>query len=178
MSSREQAVKALAVNGGPKVRAEPWPERGNIGREEKAAVDALFDEAIRTGLSFGYNGDPEEDYCRQFAAFMGGGFVDAVSSGTSAVYVALRALEPEPFSEIIVGPITDPGGIMPIPLMNCIPVVADAAPGTYNPGPEQIEACITPRTSVIVVPHIYGEPADMPAIMALARRRGLRVVED
>jgi len=178
MDSADRALSELAVNGGPKARRKPWPERGHVGREEKAAVDALFDRTIRTGRMFEYNGEPEEAFCRQFAAFMGGGFADAVNSGTSAVYVALRALEPAPFSEIIVGPITDPGGLMPVPLMNCIPVIPDAAPGSYSPGPEQIEACITPRTSAIVVAHIFGEPADMPGILELARRHNLPVVED
>jgi perosamine synthetase len=176
--SREQSLKALAVNGGTKARGASWPERSLLGAEEKAAVDALFDESIRTGVAFGYGGEPEEKYCREFAAFLGGGFADAVSSGTAAVHVALRTLAPEPYSEVIVGPITDPGGIMPIPLMNCIPVVADAAPGTFNAGPDQIEACITPRTSAIVIPHILGEPADMRGIMAVAKKRGLPVVED
>jgi perosamine synthetase len=178
MGSKEQAQRSLAMNGGTRARTQPWPARGLLGAEEKAAVDALFDESIQTGRAFGYNGEPEESYCRQFAALMGGGFADAVNSGTSAVYVALRALEPSPYSECIVGPVTDPGGIMPIPLMNCIPMVADAAPGTFAPGPEQIEACITPRTSAILVAHILGEPADMHGIMAAARRHGLPVVED
>ncbi|MGI6083630.1 MAG: DegT/DnrJ/EryC1/StrS family aminotransferase, partial [Limnochordia bacterium] len=108
----------------------------------------------------------------------GGGHVDAVNSGTNAVYVALRALNPEPYTEIIVSPITDQGGVMPVPLLNCIPVVADAAPGSFNVGPEQIEAAITPLTSAIVVAHIMGEPADMDGIMAVARRHNLPVVED
>ena len=175
---REEAGKALAINGGKKARGASWPERAHVGAEEKAAVDALFDQSIRTGVAIGYGGEPEEKYCREFAAFLGGGFADAVNSGTSAAYVALRALDPEPYSEIIVGPITDPGGIMPIPLMNCIPVVADAAPGSFNTGPDQIEACITPLTSAIIVPHILGEPADMRGIMEVARRHRLPVVED
>ena len=178
MAGKEKALRDLALNGGSKARSEPWPERGHLGREEKAAVDALFDEAIATGRAIGYGGAPEETFCREFAEFLGGGFADAVNSGTSAVYVALRALDLPPWTEIIVGPVTDPGGIMPIPLMNCIPVVADAAPGSYNTGPEQIEACITPRTSAILVPHVLGEPADIRGIMRVAKRRGLPVVED
>ena len=176
--SREEARKDLAVSGGKKAREKSWPERGHVGKEEKKAVDALFDEAIRTGVAIGYGGPIEEKYCSEFAEFLGGGFADAVNSGTSAVYVALRALEPAPWSEVIVGPVTDPGGIMPIPLMNCIPVIADAAPGSFNAGPEQIEACIGPLTSAIVVPHILGEPADMKGIMAVAKKHNLPVLED
>lgn len=168
----------LAVNGGPKTRARPWPGRGLLGPEEKAAADALFDQAIASGEAFGYNGPAEERYCREFAKFMGGGYADAVNSGTTAVYVALRALNIEPFTEVIVSPITDPGGMMPIVLLNCIPLVADAAPGRYNTGPEQVAELISPRTSAILIAHIGGEPADIAGIAAIARKRGIPVVED
>lgn len=168
----------LALHGGAPVRATPFPQRGNIGPEDKAAVDALMDRAIATGIAPGYNGDEENAYCAEFAAYMGGGYVDAVNSGTSAIYVALKALNLPPFSEVIVAAVTDPGGMMPIPLLNLIPVVADTEPGSYNSGPAQIEPLISPLTSAIVVAHIAGEPVDMPGIMALARRHHLPVIED
>ncbi len=170
--------KSLAINGGTPLRIAPWPPRGLIGYEEKEAVDALFNEAIASGQAPGYGGEQEQAYCREFTAMMGGGVADAVNSGTTAVYVALRALELEPFTEVVVGCVTDPGGMMPIPLMNCIPIPADTAPGSFNPGPEQIEAAITPLTSAIVVAHIFGEPADMDGILAVAERHSLPVVED
>ncbi len=169
---------SLALFGGPKVRETPFPTRGNIGIEEKAAVDALFDAAIASGNAPGYNGAAETAYCEAFAAWMGGGFVDAVSSGTAGLYVALRALDLPPFSEVIVGAVTDPGGMMPIPLLNLIPMVADTAPDSYNTGPEQVEALISPRTSAIVVPHIGGEPADVAGIVKVARQRGIPVIGD
>jgi dTDP-4-amino-4,6-dideoxygalactose transaminase len=149
-----------------------------IGEEEKAAVDAVFDQAIASGNAPGYNGEQEEAYCRDFAAYLGGGFVDAVNSGTSAVYVALKALDLEPFTEVIVGAITDPGGMMPVPLLNLIPMVADTCPGSFNTGPEQVQALITARTSAILIPHIGGEPADMQGILQVAGRCGLPVIED
>lgn len=170
--------QVLALYGGSKVRTKTFPNRGLIGREEKSAVNALFDRAITSGEAFGYNGDPEEAYCHEFARFMGGGYADAVNSGTTALYVALRALDLEPFTEIIVSPITDPGGMMPIVMLNCIPIVADAAPGCYNTGPEQVARMISPRTRAIVVAHIGGEPVDMRGIMALAGKRRIPVVED
>jgi dTDP-4-amino-4,6-dideoxygalactose transaminase len=169
---------SLALFGGPRLRAEPFPPRGLVGWEEKAAVDALFEWVIREGSGPGYNGEEEEAYCREFAAALGGGFADAVSSGTSAVYVALKALDLEPFTEVIVGAMTDPGGMMPIPLLNLVPMVADTAPGSYNTGPEQVEALISSRTSAILVPHIGGEPADIEGILRVASRHGLPVIED
>jgi perosamine synthetase len=171
-------LSKLAMNGGPKTRTKPFPGRSLIGPEEKAAVNALFDKAISTGEAFGYNGVEEEEYCKEFAEYMGGGYADAVNSGTSAVYVALRALDIEPFTEVIVSAITDPGGMMPVALMNCIPVVADSAPGKYNTDAEQIEKLISPLTSAIVVSHIGGEPCDIDKIVALGKKHNIPVVED
>lgn len=167
----------LAINGGPKAVTE-LPARFHFGKEEKAAVDTLLDQCISNGEPPGYSGPEEEAFCKEFAEYLGGGYADGVNSGTNSVYVALKSLDLEPFSEVVVGCITDPGGMMPIAELNCIPVPADTAPGSFNTGPEQIEARITERTSAIVVPHITGEPADMPGIMAVAEKHHLPVVED
>ena len=164
--------------GKPSGSSRPLPQRGNIGAEEYAAVSALLERAIREGSAPGYNGEEETRYCEEFAAFMGGGYTDAVSSGTAGLYVALKALDLEPFSEVIVGAVTDPGGMMPIPLLNLIPMVADTAPESYNTGPEQVEALISPRTAAIVVPHIGGEPADVEGIIAVAGKYHIPVIED
>ena len=129
----------LAIDGGPRAFDRPFPPRHLFGQEEKEAAMALFDKAIETGVPMHYNGAEEEAYCAEFAHFMGGGFCDAVNSGASAIYVALRALEIPPFTEVIVPAITDAGGAMPVALMNCIPVVADTNLHSYNVGPEQVD---------------------------------------
>ncbi len=177
MTTKEQ-LAPLAVHGGARWRAHPFPPRGHIGADEKAVIVALLDDATATGSAPGYNGEEEMAYCAEFAEALGGGYADAVNSGTAAIYVGLKALQLPAFSEVIVGAVTDPGGIMPIPLLNLIPVVADVAPGSYNTSVEQIEALITPLTSALVVPHIAGEPADIEAIVALARKHQLLVLED
>ena len=175
MSNADQ----LAINGGPPVRTDPLPPRRLFGEEEKQAVLELFDAAIAHGHELlGYNGPQEEAYCREFAEFLGGGFADGVNSGTNALYVALRALGIEPFTEVVVPAVTDPGAVMPVALSACIPVPADCAPESYNVGAEQIEARITERTSAIIVAHIAGFPADMDPIMELADSRGIPVIED
>ncbi|MCK5844699.1 MAG: DegT/DnrJ/EryC1/StrS family aminotransferase [Victivallales bacterium] len=146
--------------------------------EEKEAVNRLLDKAIETGNAPGYNGPEEDAYCAEFAEYMGGGFADGVNSGTTAVFVALKALDLKPFSEVIVGSVTDPGGIMPIVMNNCIPIVADTMPNSYNTNVAKIKELITPLTSAIVVAHIGGDPADIENITALAKERGLKLVED
>jgi hypothetical protein len=64
-------MTTLAIDGGPKTRTTPFPTRSLIGEKEKAAVDALFDQAIASGNAFGYNGPPEQQYEKDFADYMG-----------------------------------------------------------------------------------------------------------
>ena len=168
----------LAINGGRPVRERPFPRRALFGAAEKEAALRLFDQAIASGEPIGYGGPEEEAYEKEFAAAHGGGFADLVNSGTSALYAALGGLELEPASEVVVPPISDPGGVMPVALLNLVPVVADAAPGSFNAGAEQVEAVLSPRTRAIIVAHIAGEPAEMDAILELAGRRGVPVIED
>ena len=168
----------LAIEGGEKAIPNGLKGRFHVGREEQAAADALFAETIRSGNAFGYNGPQEEAFCKEFAEFLGAKHADGTNSGSNSVFVSLLALHLPPFSEVIVGPVTDCGGIMPIVMINCIPVVADAAPGRYNTDAEQIRKCITPLTKAIVVPHIGGEPTDIDAICALAKEHNLAVIED
>ncbi len=168
----------LAIDGGTPVRSKPFPARRLFGEEEKQAAIELFDEAIQSGSAFGYNGPREQAYEEAFAEFLGGGFADGVNSGSCAVFVALGALNLEPCSEVIVPPITDMGGVMPVPMLNCVPIIADARPGSYNTGPDQIEAVLTERTKAILVAHIAGEPCDMDPILEIANAKGLPVVED
>src|SRR5690606_8626572 len=91
----------LAVNGGKPVRSAPWPARHLFTEAEKAAAVRLFDAAIASGHAFGYGGAEEAAYCQAFTKMLGGGYADAVNSGSSAVYVALRALDLPAFSEVI-----------------------------------------------------------------------------
>ena len=171
-------MSKLAIDGGPKARQTPFPVRGLIGPEERAAALALFDQALASGEAFGYGGPAEQQYDKDFAAYLGGGFADAVNSGTNAVYCALGALQLDALSEVIVPPITDPGGIMPVALLGLVPVVADADVRSYNTCAEQIAPLISERTRAIVVAHIAGDAVDMDPVLALARRHKLYVVED
>lgn len=168
----------LAIDGGTPVRSEALPPRALIGKEEKAAADRVFDEAIASGEAFGYGGHFEQEYEKAFADFMGGGFADAVNSGTNAVFCALGGLQLEPSSEVIVPSITDPGGVMPVVFVGCVPIAADTDPRSYNISAEQVEPLITDKTRAIIAAHIVGEPVDMDPIMKLADKNNLYVIED
>lgn len=176
-------VKALVrkppiVHGGPRARRFPWPRRRHFDKRERQAVLQLMDREIKRGGAIVYNGTETKAYCEAFAKYLGGGFAHAVNSGTNAIYVALKALDLEPGSEVIVPPITDPGGTMPVVMMNCIPIPADSDYGSLNTSAEQIKLVLSERTSAIIVTHIAGHPVDMDPILELAAERGIPVVED
>ncbi|NLE29945.1 MAG: hypothetical protein GX629_09785 [Phycisphaerae bacterium] len=171
-------MSKLAIDGGTPVRSKPMPARGLIGEEEKAAAMKLFDQAIASGNAFGYGGEPEKQYEQDFVDFMGGGFADGVNSGTNAVFAALGALQLDAFSEVIVPPISDPGGVMPLIFNACVPVPADCDPRTYNTSIDQIKAVFTERTRAILVAHIAGDPVDMDPIMEFAKSKNIYVIED
>ena len=176
-------IKALLrkppqVNGGPRTRRWPWPRRRHFDRQEQRAVKRLMTREIRRGGAIVYNGVETREYCAAFARYLGGGFAHAVNSGTNAVYVALRALDLEPGAEVVVPPITDAGGTMPVVMANCVPIPADSDPGSLNTSAEQIRRVLTNRTGAIIVAHISGHPVDMDPIMQLAEECGIPVIED
>jgi perosamine synthetase len=170
--------KPPAVHGGPRTRRWPWPRRRHFDKREKRAVMQLLDREIRKGGAVIYGGPETKAYCRVFADYLGGGYAAAVNSGTNAVYVALRALDLEPGSEVIVPAITDAGGTMPVALLNCIPVPADSQPESLNTSVDQIRGALTDRTAAILVAHLTGHPVDLDPILQLAAERNIPVVED
>lgn len=168
----------LAIDGGEKA-FNVSPIRKLFGMEEKKAVMDLFDKEMVEGVNvMGYNGPEEENYCKEFCEFLGGGFADGVNSGTNAVYVALRALELKPGSEVIIPAVSDPGGVMPVTICGLKPVIADTCKDYYTISAETIKPKITDKTGAIIVAHIAGTPADMEPIMQLAAKHNLPVIED
>jgi perosamine synthetase len=166
------------IHGGPRARRWPWPRRRHFDKREKRAVIRLLNREIRRGGAVIYGGPETTAYCREFASYLGGGYAAAVNSGTNAVYVALRALDLEPGSEVIVPAITDAGGTMPVALVNCIPVPADSSPGSLNTSVDQIKEVLTDRTAAILVAHLTGHPVALDPILQLAEQRNIPVIED
>src|SRR5262245_51603025 len=102
----------LAIHGGPKTRSAPLPGRYAFGDAELAAVQEVFAHYKAKGVDFGYQGHFEELYCRKFVEHLGGGgYADAVATGTGSLYVAIAALQFPRGSHVLVSPITDPGTI-------------------------------------------------------------------
>jgi perosamine synthetase len=169
----------LAIYGGTPVRAEPMPPRIALGKAERAMIDEVLDHYAALGLDPGYQGEFETRYCEAFAAHLGGGFADAVATGTAALFVALAALELKAGSEVLVSPITDPGTLAAIILTGGTPRLVDSRPGSFNIGIEEVSARVSEKCSALVVVHAAGRPVtDIAAMVEYCHERGIRVLED
>jgi len=143
----------------------------------QAELDGLRD-VLASGVLTSTKGSQVGALEAAFADRYGTGDAIACSSGTAAVHTAIAALDLEPGSEIISSPITDMGALTPILYQGCIPVFADVDPVSGNLSAAGVAARITERTGAIVVTHLFGNPAEIEAIVALARDHGVAVVED
>jgi dTDP-4-amino-4,6-dideoxygalactose transaminase len=113
-----------------------------------------------------------------FAAWCQARYAVGVSSGTAAIELTLRALGVGPGDEVITTPFTFIATAEAISAVGAAPVFADIQAATYNLDPAAVEAAITPRTRALLPVHLYGQPADMPALAAIAQRHGLFLIED
>jgi dTDP-4-amino-4,6-dideoxygalactose transaminase len=114
----------------------------------------------------------------EFAAYCGARRAVGVASGTDAIAIALRALGIAPGDEVVVPANTCPASVAGVEAARARPVLADVEPVSYGLDPARLERALTPRTRAVLVVHMYGQCADMEALNAVARDRGLWVVED
>jgi dTDP-4-amino-4,6-dideoxygalactose transaminase len=123
-------------------------------------------------------GPAVEAFEREFASYCGAGDAVAVNSGTSALHVALLAAGIRPGDEVVTVPFTFVATVAAIEYAGARPVFVDIDPDYYTMDPAALERALTPRTRAIVPVHLFGQPADMDAIMEVARLHRLRVIED
>ncbi len=143
-----------------------------LGEEEIDAVVAVL-RSDRLAL-----GPRTAEFEQLFAQAIGTKYAIAVNSGTSGLHLAVRALGLGPGDEVITTPFSFVASSNCILFEGATPVFVDADERTFNIDPALIEAAITPRTKAILPVHVFGESADMEPIMAIARKHGLRVIED
>jgi perosamine synthetase len=174
--TRSTAPDMLAVHGGvPTVHSAPpyvWP-RVTPGDAQEIAEMAMRGEVSYYGRE-GYAERLED----QFKARIGRTHALATSSGTAALHSAFFALGLGPGDEVLAPAYTFFATVMPLFVVNAVPVLVDVDPLTGNVDLAKIESEITPRTRAIVVVHLWGNPVDMDAVMRIASDRGLKVVED
>lgn len=175
--------KKLAINGGKPVRTKLFPAYNTIGEEEKKAVMKVLDSGNLSQYLGAWTNDflggPmvrmfEDRWCEAF----GVKHSVSVNSNTSGLFTAIGAIGIKPGDEVIVSPYTMSASAIAPLVYGGIPVFADIDPNTFCMDPKSIEACITPNTRAILVVHIFGHPADMDSIMAIAKKYNLFVIED
>lgn len=123
-------------------------------------------------------GSEVEQFERNFAAYCGAKYAVGVASGCDALLWALKACDIGPGDEVITVANTFIATVLAISMAGGRPVLVDCLEDTYEIDPAAVERAITPRTKAILPVHLYGQPADMDAIMAIAQRHGLVVIED
>ncbi|MBN9600238.1 MAG: DegT/DnrJ/EryC1/StrS aminotransferase family protein [Afipia sp.] len=149
----------------------PWP---SYSPEEIAAVS----EVLASGRVNYWTGDLCRRFEEEFAAYVGTRYAVALANGTLALDVALKALGIGPGDDVIVTPRTFIASVSSVALAGARPVFADVDRETQTITAATIAAVLTPRTKAVIPVHLAGLPCDMDPIMALARERGLFVIED
>ena len=139
-----------------------------------------IDEGVARVLASGWYvlGPEVEVFESEFASYCEARMCVGVADGLDALHLALRALDVGPGDEVIVPSNTYVATWLAVSQCGATPVPVEPDARTYNIDPLLIEAAITPRTKVILPVHLYGQPADMDPILAIARKHGLRVLED
>jgi len=144
--------------------------------ELKPQIDAAISRVLDSGW---YILGPEvEAFEADWAAYCGAGYAVGLANGLDALTLALRALDVGPGDEVIVPSNTYIATWLAITAVGARPVPIEPDPVTHNMDPARIVVAITPRTKVLLPVHLYGQPADLDPILALARTHGLAVVED
>ena len=164
----------LALFGGTPVRTTPftaWPIFGD-------AEEARLLRVLRSGNWGRLQGMEVAEFETRFAAMHGCRHGIAVTNGTVALRIALLAAGVRADDEVIVPPYTFVATASAVIEANAVPVFADIDLNTFNLDPAAVEAAITPRTRAIIPVHFAGQPADMDALMAIARTHRLTVIED
>jgi len=169
-------MSRLAVKGGSPVRDvknHPWPKWPVWDeREEKVLL-----EVLRSGV-WSYNGPWEQQFNEAFARFTGAKCALSIANGTATLQLALEACEIGYGDEVIVPGLTWQATAAAALDINAVPILVDVTEDTWCIDPAKAEAAITSRTRAIIPVHLYGSFADMDAILDIARRHNLKVIED
>lgn len=144
--------------------------------ELRDEINAAIDRVVSSGW---YILGPEvEAFEAEYAEYCEVRYAVSVANGLDALHLALRAMDVGSGDEVVVPSNTYIATWLAVSQCGAIPVPVEPEEGTYNLDPSLIEAAITPRTKVILPVHLYGQPADMDPILAVARQHGLHILED
>src|SRR6188474_2520977 len=169
-------MSELAILGGSKTRTEPYPPWPVWDQRE---IDAVT-EVIKSGRwgGFPYPGPKTAELARKFSQLQGGGYAVPMINGTVTMEVALRAAGIGWGDEVIVPAYTFQATASAPMAAGAIPVIVDVDPNNYCLDPIAVEKAITPKTKAIIPVHLGSNMADLDALMALADKYNLIVIED
>ena len=172
-----------ALLGGSPVNDQPLPLYNTIGEEEKHAVMEVLDSGVLSGFAAQPNDDHlggkwvrglEDSFCETF----GTGFAVALNSATSALHAAVAAMRVGPGDEVIVPPYTMSASATSVLMTGAVPIFADIDDEIFCIDPRSVEERIRPRTKGIMAVNLYGHPAPLLELRALADKHGLFLIED
>ncbi len=169
-------MNKLAIKGGKPQRntlINPWPKWPVWGKEEEVALV----EVLNSGI-WSYNGPKEAEFNKRFAEYTGVRHAICAVNGTVTLQIALEALGIGVGDEVIVPGLTWQATAATVIDVNATPILVDVLEDTWCLDPKEVEKAITPRTKAIIPVHLYGAFADMDAIMELAKKHNLYVIED
>jgi dTDP-4-amino-4,6-dideoxygalactose transaminase len=167
----------LAVEGGSPVRdphVKSWTAWPIYDEKEEEALQRV----LHSGKWWYVEGSEGTTFEKEFAAYQGAKFGVVCTNGTAALEIALRALGIGCGDEVIVPPYTFVATANAVLSVSATPVFVDVDPNTLNIDPTLIEPAITSRTKAIIPVHIAGRPADMDGVLEVAKKHGLKVLED
>jgi dTDP-4-amino-4,6-dideoxygalactose transaminase len=169
----------LALNGGTPVRAKPYPGWPRGGVEEKQWLDKV----LKSDRWFaGLQGDDPEAlgtlFGKRFGDLHAARYALPVSNGSTAIEVALRALDIRSGDEVIVPPYTFISTVTSVLIVGAVPVFADIDPRSYCLDPDDVQGRIGPNTRAIMPVHLAGHMADMPRLKEIADSNHLALIED
>ena len=178
-----KTLKKLALHGGPKTITKPFKRYNPIGKEEVAAAKKVVESGVLSKFlgcwdpDF-YGGPMVQKFEPACEKYFKAKHAVTVNSWTSGLIAAVGAIGIEPGDEVIVSPWTMCASATAILHWNAIPVFADIEPDTFCINPKAVEANITPHTKAIMAIDIFGQSADMDALMTIASKYGLKVISD
>lgn len=144
--------------------------------ELELELEAAILKSLRSGWYIG--GADVGRFEQEFATYCGAKHCIGVANGLDALHLALRAMDIGPGDEVIVPSNTFIATWLAVDQCGATPIAVEPDPITHNLDPSKIEAALTPKTRCIIPVHLYGQPADLDAILAIAKAHGLRVLED
>jgi dTDP-4-amino-4,6-dideoxygalactose transaminase len=181
-------MSRLALQGGERVRTAPWPQWPIFDDDDEQLLLGVLRSGNWWRHSYGEGVELAEDeadpksmvarFQRAFARAHDCKYGICAANGTVTMEIGLRAMGIRPGDEVIVPAYTYVATATAVLMVGAIPIFVDIEPNTYNMDPVRVEEAITARTTAIIPVHFGGQPCDMDALNALARKHNLKILED